>query len=168
MNDNDVLSCGHPVGDLHALVDRALSPDERRAVEARLLECAECRSAFAAAREVARALESIPLESPPPLFTARVMARVRQSERRRAPLRTLIAAAAAVVIVFGLSLSFAPTSSSADVVAEPTAVKPEIVVTLPDPSDLSLDLDTSVVIGLGVALVASAFLLRELVRVREA
>jgi anti-sigma factor RsiW len=93
-----------------------LGPHERSLIAAHLLRCPACRAEIDAMSSVsARLLELVPGTEPPLGFDERVLARVRPDARahrrflsRRAPrlFTGLAAAAAAVVLVVGLSLGW--------------------------------------------------------------
>lgn len=75
------------------LSGEALTPEEKRALEAHLQECAGCRQLSTSWRAVERQLSSAPVLSPQPGFTARWLVRLEQDWRtiqRRQTLATLL------------------------------------------------------------------------------
>lgn len=106
----------HLSGDLTALLDGALSPDEAAAVRVHLAGCEACRAEAARLRSAAALLGALPPPPPPsPAFAAGLEARLEAERgRRRGVLSRLLgerrrfvlpaAAAAAAALVAGISI----------------------------------------------------------------
>ncbi len=72
----------HAIDDLSALLDGALDPAARRAVESHLAACAACRAAHGRLAGALRALERLPAPpEPSPWFTTRLEARLADEPR---------------------------------------------------------------------------------------
>ncbi len=83
----------HVTEELTALVDGALSPAERAAVEAHLSGCDACRAEREALARAVTALAAVPPPAPPrPGFEQRFYARLAREAPRRRPLLERLAA----------------------------------------------------------------------------
>jgi anti-sigma factor RsiW len=69
--------CARNREQLSAFIDGNLAPEEVRAVEAHIAECASCSAALVDLRKVVGHLQGLEQVEPPPWFTQKVMARVR-------------------------------------------------------------------------------------------
>ena len=69
---------------MSSVLDGAVSPAERAALETHLAQCPECRKAFEELRWTTRQVEGLEPVEPPPWMTAKIMARLRE-ERAGAP-----------------------------------------------------------------------------------
>jgi Putative zinc-finger len=128
-------------GTLHALVDDALAPDERDAVQAHLASCGECASRFAEATSMARqVLSLLSALDEAPAAPVRIVAPAPTvvPGTKVIPLRThmitlrRVAMAASVLLVAGVSYQVGRTKESA---AEATPAAPSA----PKPSALGAD-----------------------------
>ena len=95
---------------LSALLDEALSPSERQAVEAHLTACADCQRELAELRETVALLNRLPPAHAPAGFVDRVVEKAyRPSWPRRVadavfrPLRVKLPLEAAAVVLVGIS-----------------------------------------------------------------
>ena len=67
---------------MHAMLDGAIAPADRRALEAHLATCASCQASWASLSSVHRLLKAAPLAAPRPGFSQRFEARLAQRRSR--------------------------------------------------------------------------------------
>jgi len=85
-------------------LDGELAGEEKRRLEEHLAVCARCGDELKALEEVGFLLSEVPLSSPQPGFTARVMARLAQREARRRLARVAPALVAVSLMLASLAL----------------------------------------------------------------
>lgn len=86
-------------------LDRALSEDEARLLEAHLEKCPACREEWRAMQRASRLLAEAPFVAPPPGFAARVSRRLARREARK---RRILGGAALLVGSLSLGALFLP------------------------------------------------------------
>ena len=130
-------------GTLHALVDDALPPDERDAVQAHLATCGECARRFAEATAMARQVMSLlgaldevpaaPVRVVPPQAAAPAAGTPVTPLRARMLTLRRVAIAASVMLVAGVSYQVGRSKDTSAVLEAPvpSAIKPQSVVVQP-------------------------------------
>lgn len=138
------MICRDVKGKLAAYQEEALLPEERSLVEAHLGTCAHCSSLLADLRKTVDLLKDLPEVEPPPWFTQKIMAQVREeSEQKGGLLRKLFypfhikipleAFATLLVVVIGVHIFRATAPEIRTVVQAPQA---EIQQTAPPEAPL--------------------------------
>jgi hypothetical protein len=138
------MICKDIEGKLAAYQEEALSPEEKSLVEAHLGTCAKCSSLLADLKKTVDLLKDLPEVEPPPWFTQKIMAQVREeSEQKGGLLRKLFypfhikipieAFATLLVVVIGVHIFRATVPEIRTVVQAPQA---EIQQTAPPEAPL--------------------------------
>ena len=138
------MICKDIEGKLAAYQEEALSPEEKSLVEAHLGTCAKCSSLLADLKKTVDLLKDLPEVEPPPWFTQKIMAQVREeSEQKGGLLRKLFypfhikipieAFATLLVVVIGVHIFRATAPEIRTVVQAPQA---EIQQTAPPEASL--------------------------------
>ena len=138
------MICKDIEGKLAAYQEEALSPEEKSLVEAHLGTCAQCSSLLADLKKTVDLLKDLPEVEPPPWFTQKIMAQVREeSEQKGGLLRKLFypfhikipleAFATLLVVVIGVHIFRATAPEIRTVVQAPQA---EIQQTAPPEAPL--------------------------------
>jgi len=138
------MICKDIEGKLAAYQEEALSPEEKSLVEAHLGTCAKCSSLLADLKKTVDLLKDLPEVEPPPWFTQKIMAQVREeSEQKGGLLRKLFypfhikipieAFATLLVVVIGVHIFRASAPEIRTVVQAPQA---EIQQTAPPQASL--------------------------------
>ncbi len=97
---------------MHAMLDGAITPADRRALEAHLATCANCQATWAALSSVHRLFKAEPMVAPRPGFNGRFQARLAQRRSRPQTIWGALAlglgavAASAVAVPLGLGVIF--------------------------------------------------------------
>jgi len=97
---------------MHAVLDGAIAPADRLALEAHLSTCANCQAAWASLSSVQRLFKAEPMVAPRPGFNGRFQARLAQRSSRPRAIWGALAlglgavAASALVVPLGLGLVF--------------------------------------------------------------
>lgn len=86
-------------------LDRRLSPEQQRAMEAHLAGCPACAREWELWQEVAHLFAKAPLAQPPEGFTARVLSRLEARPQRGALLGSLLVTAVGVILIGALALA---------------------------------------------------------------
>ena len=126
------MICKDIEGKLAAYQEEALSPEEKSLVEAHLGICAKCSSLLADLKKTVDLLKDLPEVEPPPWFTQKIMAQVREeSEQKGGLLRKLFypfhikipieAFATLLVVVIGVHIFRATAPEIRTVVQTPQA-----------------------------------------------
>jgi hypothetical protein len=138
------MICKDIEGKLAAYQEEALSPEEKSLVEAHLGTCVKCSSVLADLKKTVDLLKDLPEVKPPPWFTQKIMAQVREeSEQKGGLLRKLFypfhikipieAFATLLVVVIGVHIFRATAPEIRTVVQAPQA---EIQQTTPPEAPL--------------------------------
>src|SRR5919202_2584021 len=118
-----------------AYMDNELTPQELRAMQGHVADCAECAALLASYRGLRTAIRALPQPVPPPALRQAVFARATPAYRRRALLFEFgqqgLAAAAMVVVVLAAIFTFSVVTGR-----EPGRLDPVRVLGGPDPSTL--------------------------------
>ena len=97
---------------MNAVLDGAIAPADRRALEAHLATCASCQAAWASLSGVQRVFKAAPLAAPRPGFNGRFQARLAQRRARPPAIWGALAlglgavAVSALVVPLGLGMIF--------------------------------------------------------------
>ena len=97
---------------MNAMLDGAIAPADRRALEAHLSTCTSCQATWAALSSVQRLFKGAPLAAPRPGFNGRFQARLAQRRSRPPAIWGALAlglgavAVSALVVPLGLSVIF--------------------------------------------------------------
>jgi len=100
------MNCRRFIEQLPDFIDGTLSKTSISAMQRHMKECSSCREEYETQLEVARALGSLKMHTPPPELISGVMQKVtahKHVSRRTVLLRTLSGIAAAALVVFGLA-----------------------------------------------------------------
>jgi Putative zinc-finger len=109
------MNCEETEAQLSAYLDGRLDEAHRRAVERHLASCSHCRAEAAALRRTIDSVSALPPVEPPPGFSQRVMAQVREEAQPSVPRRSfslplwplwarIPLQAAAVLVIAGLAV----------------------------------------------------------------
>jgi hypothetical protein len=109
------MNCDEVQAQLSAYLDGRLDETHRRAVESHLASCSHCRAEAAALRRTIESVSALPPVEPPPGFSQRVMAQVREEARPSVPRKSFVFSlwpfwariplqAAAVLVIAGLAV----------------------------------------------------------------
>src|SRR3712207_6727336 len=116
-----------------AYMDNELTPQELRAMQSHVAECAECAALLASYRGLRTTIRSLPQPLPPPALRQAVFARATPAYRRRALLWEVgqqgLAAAAMVVVVLASLFTFSVVPGR-----QPGPLAPVRVLGIPDPA----------------------------------
>lgn len=115
------MNCEETQPLLSAYLDGQVDETQRRTVEAHLSTCAHCRADAAALRQTIASIGSLSSVEPPPGFSQRVMAQVREEARRPSLWRSLFfplwakipVHAAAALVIGGLAVYLYQTNDAA-------------------------------------------------------
>ena len=77
------MTCKDIEGKLAAYQEEALSPEEKSLVEAHLGTCAKCSSLLADLKKTVDLIKDLPEVEPPPWFTQKIMAQVREESEQK-------------------------------------------------------------------------------------
>ena len=68
---------------LSAYLEGVLPPEEKRPIEAHLISCQQCSSAFEDLKKTGAFLKNLEEVEPPPWMTKKIMARVRAAQEKK-------------------------------------------------------------------------------------
>lgn len=103
---------------MHAVLDGAIAPADRLALEAHLATCTHCQTAWASLSNVHRLFKAEPMVAPRPGFSGRFQARLAQRRSRPRAIWGALSlglgavAASALVVPLGLGLIFSVVSAA--------------------------------------------------------
>src|SRR5918998_3205844 len=123
-----------------AYMDNELTPQELRAMQVHVAECAECAALLASYRSLRTTIRSLPPPLPPPALRQAVFARATPAYRRRALLWEVgqqgLAAAAMVVVVLAAIFTFSLVTGR-----DTGPLDPVRVLGLPNPAPKVLEVE---------------------------
>src|SRR5260370_6900920 len=93
---------------MNAVLDGAIAPADRRALEVHLATCASCQATWASLSSVQRLFKAAPLAAPRPGFNGRFQARLAQRRARPPAIWGALALGLAPVAVSPLLLPLGP------------------------------------------------------------
>ena len=134
------MQCEHVINQIDEFIDEQLSESGRGSLEAHMSQCDACSAVLEQHRHIRASLAELPVAEPDPEFFARALDTATAAIPRRRSMvhrwRHGLAAAAAVLLVAGLSLQAGLFSSSRDI--------PEVTIALHEVTPVSLRFSSAV------------------------